>query len=143
VLQRETAAIGITVVGSLLRQLRSAGVRRVSVFTPYEEDLTRSVAACLSEGGFVVTSAAGMGLRRNLDIGNVSPSQIASFVREGGPGTPPDCLLLSCTNWRALEACAEIQARLGIPVITSNQACIAEVSRIIKEPTTESGPAQS
>ena len=35
-----------------------------------------------------------------------------------------DALLCSCTAWRSLEAVAELERRIGKPVVTSNQASI-------------------
>ena len=38
-----------------------------------------------------------------------------------------DLLFASCTNFRALDAREEMQAALGIPVVTSNQAALVAV----------------
>jgi maleate isomerase len=46
-------------------------------------------------------------------------------------GFAPDCVFLSCTNWRAIEAIEPLKKKLGIPVISSNQAAI---DAIITEP---------
>jgi maleate isomerase len=131
-IERETGARGVTVVASILDELRRVAPRAVTVFTPYEEELTRSVAGCVAEGGFRVIHSAGMLLRKNRDIGRVTPEEIAAFVKSRMSGQP-DCLLLSCTNWRALEAIEFLQAGFGLPVITSNQACVAAVQRIMKK----------
>src|SRR5215831_6694434 len=56
-------APGVTVVDSVLIQLRDVGARRVAVFTPYIEDLTQSVVDCLTQAGFDVVAAAGMNIR--------------------------------------------------------------------------------
>jgi maleate isomerase len=42
-----------------------------------------------------------------------------------------DALLISCTMWRALEAAEELERRLGIPVVTANQATIWAVLRAL------------
>lgn len=130
-IEQVTGAKGVTVVASILDELRRVAPRSVAVFTPYEEELTRSVAGCVAEGGFRVIQTAGMLLRKNRDIGRVMPQEISAFVKSRLIGKP-DCLLLSCTNWRALEAIDFLQAEVGLPVITSNQACVAAVQRIIK-----------
>ena len=127
-----TGATGVTVVASILEELRRIAPRAVSVFTPYEEELTRSVAGCIAEGGYRVIQAEGMQLRKNRDIGSVPPAEIVSFVKSRIIGKNPDCVLLSCTNWRAMEAMEPLQAEFGLPFITSNQACVAQVLRIMK-----------
>ncbi len=94
------------------------------MFTPYVEELTASIARCVAEGGYSVVKCAGMGLRENLQIGRVTPDEVVSFVESRLTGTQADCLFLSCTNWRALQAIEPLRRRLGIPVVSSNQAAI-------------------
>ena len=71
-----------------------------------------------------------MGIRGNLDIGRVPPSEVIRFVESQVEGCSPDCVFLSCTNWRSAEAIEPLQRQLGIPVVTSNQAAVDAVRRI-------------
>ena len=114
----------ITVLRAVLTQLRDIGPRKLAVFTPYIKDLTGSIASSLEEAGFPPLKAAGMGIRANLEIGSVTPAQIVSFVESQIAGCTPDCIFLSCTNWRAIEAIEPLQSRLGIPIVSSNRAAI-------------------
>jgi maleate isomerase len=104
---------------------------RVAVFTPYAEALTESVAACVRDGGFTVTSARGMGIVENRGIGAVTPEEIVSFVEGAARGDDADCVFLSCTNWQAVAAIPELTRRLGRPVISSNQASIEAVKDVV------------
>jgi maleate isomerase len=126
-IEQLTGARALTVVGSVVEQLKAIGPRRVAVFTPYEEELTLSVAQCVVDAGYELAKAAGMGLRRNCDIGRVTASEIVEFVEAQIEGVDVDCIFLSCTNWQALAAIAPVTARFGLPVISSNQATIEAV----------------
>ena len=117
-------ADAITVLGAVIGQLRTLGVRKVAVFTPYLEDLTACIASSLAEAGFPPVKAVGMGILANLEIGRVTPEEIIAFVESQMEGCAPDCVFLSCTNWRAVEAIEPLRRRLGVPVISSNQAAI-------------------
>ena len=117
----------VTVLRAAITQLRNVGARKLAVFTPYIEDLTNGVVSSLVEAGFTTLKAAGMGIRANLEIARVAPEQILSFVESKIEGCAPDCVFLSCTNWRAIEAIEPLQRRLGIPVVSSNQAAIETV----------------
>ena len=99
----------LTVVGSVVQQLKAIRPRSVAVFTPYEEDLTLSVAQCVVEAGYELRKTAGMGILSNRD------------------GCDVDCIFLSCTNWQAIDAIARLEARFRLPVISSNQATIEAV----------------
>jgi maleate isomerase len=120
----------VTVLRAVLIQLRTIGPRKLAVFTPYIEDLTRGVTSSLAEAGFPTLKAAGMGIRANLEIGRVTPAAIISFVESQIEGCAPDCVFLSCTNWRAIEAIEPLQRTLGIPIVSSNQAAIDMVQHV-------------
>jgi maleate isomerase len=126
---KEVNAKAVTVLRAVLMQLQTLGARKVAVFTPYIEDLTNSIASSLAEAGFPPLKAAGMGIRANLEIGRVTPAEIVSFVKSQIEGCAPDCVFLSCTNWRAIEAIEPLQSILGIPIISSNQAAIDMVRK--------------
>jgi maleate isomerase len=130
-IHEQTGAQGVTVVASVLKQLRAITARKVAVFTPYVHDLTQSVAECILEAGFDVVKVSGQGLSDNLKIGRVTPVEIAAFVESQIDGVNPDCIFLSCTNWRAIEAIPLVKARFGIPVISSNQATIDAVRAVM------------
>jgi maleate isomerase len=114
----------VTVLQAVLAQLRTIGPQTVAVFTPYVEDLTNGIASSLAEAGFPPVRAAGMGIRSNLEIGRVTPAEIHSFVESQIEGCAPDCVFLSCTNWRAIEVIEALQRKLEIPIVSSNQAAI-------------------
>jgi maleate isomerase len=78
----------------------------------------------LAEAGFPPLKAVGMGIRANLEIGSITPPEIVKFVESQIGGCAPDCVFLSCTNWRAIEAIDLLQRILGIPVVSSNKAAI-------------------
>jgi len=130
-LKQRTGAQAVTVIRAVLTQLDLSRPQKVAVFTPYLEDLTSSVARCIGEGGYAIVKAKGMGIRENLDIGRVTPAEIISFVESQMEGTAADCVFLSCTNWRALEAIEPLRRKLGVPVISSNQAAIDAVRHMV------------
>jgi len=129
---RATGAKAITVLGAVLEELSAIQPRSLALFTPYIDDLTESVARVLGEAGYAPRRAHGMGIQSNLDIGRVSPGEIVSFVESRLDDVAPDCIFLSCTNWQAMEAISVLEARVGVPVVSSNQAALRVVQRAIK-----------
>jgi maleate isomerase len=129
-IEKLTGARALTVLQAVLSQLHIIGPRKLAVFTPYISDLTNGVASCLSEAGFPPMKTAGMGIQVNLEIGRVTPGEIVDFVESQIEGSAPDCIFLSCTNWRAIEAIESLHRKLGIPVISSNQSALAAVGQV-------------
>jgi maleate isomerase len=103
--------------------LRTLGVKKVSVVTPYPDDITEKVRIFLEESGFEVVSADGRRHKLNLDIGADTPEIIADFV-DKHLAPEADGIFLSCTNWRAVEVAERLETETGLPVVTSNQATI-------------------
>jgi maleate isomerase len=126
-IEKGSGARAITVLRAVVTRLRGIVPQRLALFTPYIEELTNSVAASLSEAGYTPVTATGMGIRANLEIGRVTPAEIVSFVESHVEKGAADCIFLSCTNWRAIEAIDSLQKKLGIPIVTSNQAAIDAV----------------
>ena len=123
----QTGVPTVTVLGSVLHQLELRSPSRVAVFTPYTDDLNRSVAHCIAEAGYELAKTAGMGIVSNREIGKVSPASIVKFVTAQMAGVKADAVFLSCTNWQAVDARTEVEERLGVPIVTSNHATIEAV----------------
>ena len=117
----------VTVVGAMIEHFDALDRTQVAVFTPYAGELTRAVAACVTESGYHVPMAKGMGLVDNEEIGKVAPDEIVSFVSKSMQGLKPDAVFLSYTNWRAVEAIDLLSEVLDLPVTTSNQVTLDSV----------------
>ena len=130
-IEKETQSQAMTVLQAVMKELQHLRPRNVAVFTPYREELTRSVAENLAEAGYSVVRSAGMGIEANCEIGQVEPDEIVRFVEFHMDGIDTDCLFLSCTNWRAIEAIGILKEQFGRPVISSNQATISAVRQMI------------
>ena len=126
----QTGVHTVTVLGSVLQQLELRSPSRIAVFTPYNEDLNRSVAQCIAEAGYELAKTTGMGIVSNREIGKVSPASIEKFVTAQMAGVQADAFFLSCTNWQALDALSALEERLGVPVVTSNHATIETVRQL-------------
>ncbi|MGK2955800.1 MAG: maleate cis-trans isomerase family protein [Solirubrobacterales bacterium] len=116
----------VGIVDSIARSLRGRGMERVSVFTPYSDDLNRVIARGLDEDGFDVLSIEGLGNADNVAIGRVGPEHIldrgADAVAKGS-----EALVVPCTNFRAFEVRDELAEKTGVEVITACSAVIESI----------------
>jgi maleate isomerase len=117
---------GVPSVGTspaMVEALRTLGVRRVSVVTPYTDEINEGLTTFLSAHGFDVLSMAGQQIVPNVEIGAQSPDAIVAFAK-ANLDPEADGLFLSCTNWRAMEVAERLERETGKPVVTSNQATL-------------------
>ena len=130
------AAGGVPAVATspaVVEALRTFGVRRLSVVTPYPEWNNRRLRPYFEGMGFEVLTVDGEPIAAasgNQGINDQEPEAVVEFAtRMCRPQA--DALLCSCTAWRALEAVDPIEQKLGKPVVTSNQATIWAAFRAI------------
>jgi maleate isomerase len=116
----------IGVVSAVAEALDRQRWRRLAVITPYNDDLTSSVACAVSAGRQIVC-AYGMGITSNVALADPSPDEIVAFARDKLAGKSFDGVFVSCTNFRALEARAALEEALDVPVVTSNSAVIEAI----------------
>jgi maleate isomerase len=97
------------------------GVRRISVLTPYSREISAPFVAYFVARGLEVANLACFGLEDDTVMARVTP---ASVVEAAVQVVRPEAeaLFVSCTAVRSAEVAEAIEARIGRPVVTSNQA---------------------
>jgi maleate isomerase len=135
-----TAVRTISVIASVREGIARVGGHRVAVITPYIESLNQPIKDSLEAVGFEVIAVHGLGITDNLKIAEVSPEQIADFASEKVGSLPMDCLFVSCTNFRAMDALPLLRQRFEVPIVTSNQAALQVAARHLAV-TGSTGPA--
>lgn len=126
-IEAQTGACAFSVAASVRTAIRAANARRVGVITPYVDSLNQKIQESLENDGLEVAAIRGLGITDNFTIADVDPDRIVALATERFKGTRIDLLFASCTNFRAFDAREEMQAALGIPVVTSNQAALVAV----------------
>jgi maleate isomerase len=133
------ASIGV--VSAVAQALDRQAACRLAVITPYNEDLTNSVASAVSAGRKIVC-AYGMGITNNVALADPTPADIVAFARDKLAGKSFDGVFVSCTNFRAYEARAALEKALGVPVVTSNSAVVDAIHRFRESGVRRAGMAR-
>ena len=114
----------ITAASALIEVLQDLGVERFAFTSPYVETLNDLAI------GFVeafdmhcVARADAPEPMSNLAVAAATPDDVIATVAKIDC-KQADALVISCTDYRATEAIPLLEERLGIPVITSNQASL-------------------
>lgn len=111
----------VTPSGAALSAFAALGVTRISVLTPYLVETSRPMADYFQRHGLEVVRFACFGLDDDRKMARVSRDSIVNAALAiDDPRS--QAFFLSCTALPAIGTIAEIEARSGKPVITSNQA---------------------
>lgn len=109
-----------TMSNGVIEGLHAVGARRVAVATAYNEEVNGRLRAFLIEHGMQALVVTGLGIEAIADVNTVTQDDLLEFgvrVRESAPEA--DSLLVSCGGFRTLELIAPLEARTGVPVISS------------------------
>lgn len=129
---RMTAQLGIPSTNTMVaikEALRSMGAGSILHVCPFSDTFSRIERESLQESGLEVARTVSLDFTDAKVAAKMAPQQIANFVRQridDGIGA----VLLSCANVRAFEAVQELEAELGRPVVTSNQAMLWAVLKL-------------
>jgi maleate isomerase len=117
----------VSVIASVRQAITASGARRVGVVTPYVDALNQRIRESVEADGVAVAGIAGLGISDNFEIAAVPQERIVDFAERTLRDLDVDLAFVSCTNFPAVAALPELERRLGLPVVTSNQAAIAAV----------------
>jgi arylmalonate decarboxylase len=109
-----------TMSNGVIDGLKAVGARRVAVATAYNDTVNGRLRAFLLEHGLEPVAITGLGIEAMTDLEQVTQQDLLDFcarVRASAPKA--DALLVSCAGLRTLEIIAPLEARTGVPVISS------------------------
>jgi maleate cis-trans isomerase len=116
-------ATGIDAVATsrlVLEALQVLELKRVTLLTPYRSN--RAIIDYLNASGVEVVRDVALKLAP-MDFGTITPAQWTELAAENDD-PDVDGVFLSCTNTTQIEAIADIERKLGKPVVNSNQAVL-------------------
>lgn len=132
-----TGRPAVTTSGALVAAVAALGLTRVAVADPYERHVSRAFVDYLAEAGIQVVSEEFLGLTQ--EIWRLDPSTLWHFLL-GADRPDADALVVACTNMTTYDLITRVEAVIGKPVITANQATMwALLGVVSRKPV---GPGQ-
>ena len=129
-----------TMSNGVIDGLKAVRARRVAVATAYNETVNARLRAFLMEHGLEAVVITGLGIEAMTDLEKVTQPQLLDFcarVHASAPGA--DALFVSCAGLRTLEIIAPLEARTGVPVISSMPHGLWAGARLAGLPGTAAG----
>ena len=112
-----------------LAALQALGLRRIAVLTPYTEGVNHRVVEYFTTRGLDIAAFGAFNKESDAEIAAIAPASIVAAAQAlDGPGI--EGIFLSCTGLRGVAVADELEARLGKPVVTSNQAMAWHAMRL-------------
>src|SRR5262249_8352633 len=112
-----------TTADAIIEALRRLNATRISLLTPYIEEVHAREIAFLEANGFAIDGSAHLGIDTNTEMAGLAPETILEWAGER-ISPRADACLISCTAIKSAPVIAQLERASRLPVLTSNQ-CMA------------------
>ncbi len=101
---------------------RNLGVSKFALLSPYIEEVNTPLRRAFLEQGISMDVFGTFGESEEAKVVRISTDSIVEAASNLGSDQAVDAVFLSCTNLRTLDAIPRIEAKIGKPVLSSNQS---------------------
>jgi maleate isomerase len=129
-IETATGKRATTTSTALVQAIRASGARKVVLGSAYDEKVNGIARAFLEASGIEVVDVKGLALVDNLIVGRLGAETAYDLALQLAY-RDADAIVLSCTNWKTLDAIERIERETGKPVVTTTQATIWGALRAI------------
>ena len=112
-----------TPITSAIKALKKLNINKISVFTPYTDEINQSVAEYFKKENVEVISLSYFNIASDLDIGKVDQDYLFEVLSKIDL-SESDALFVSCTALPVLSLIDKLEKKLGKIVLSSNQTLI-------------------
>jgi maleate isomerase len=127
-IEKTTGKKCFTTADAVLGALSKLGARRVSLLTPYIDEVHLREVEFLEANGFHVDGGANLGIDTNARMSELEPETILDWAQRNISDASDVCFL-SCTAIKSAPIISALERSSGKPVITSNQCMIWHLLR--------------
>jgi maleate isomerase len=130
IIRRMESASGVpctTTTTAAVRALQALGSKKISIVTPYPDEINARLKAFMQDSGFDVVTLKGLGLY--TEIYN-QPAGAAYQLAKEADSRRADAIFISCTNFRTVAVLPILEQDLGKPVISANQVTVWDLLRL-------------
>lgn len=115
---------------ALIAAAKALSVRRLGFITPYVPEVSDRMRHRLEQAGLEIVAFGSFEEGDDRVVARITPASIEAAITAVAAKAACDAILVSCTNLRCLDILARAEARIGIPVLSSNQALAWHMLRL-------------
>ena len=125
-IQQASGVPGVATAPALVHACRALNLSRISLATPYHDALNDHEREFFAANDIEVVQLKGLGIgaggpHEYVNIARVAKQQVYEHCRSTDVPAAQG-MIISCTDFAALEAIPRLEAELGKPVVSSNLA---------------------
>ncbi len=129
-------------VTALVAACRRLGVSRLGMLSPYVAEVSGRLRDVLAAEGIATPVFGSFEVAEEAKVARLDAPSIQAAAERVAAVGGIDALFLSCTNLRALDLIHGLEARLGLPVMSSNQVLAWHLMDLARVPYSAALPGQ-
>lgn len=106
------------------------GAKRLGFITPYVPEVSSRMRQKLEDAGFEIAGFGSFEEGNDQVVARITEASIWEAAENVAAAAPCDAIVISCTNLRCLNIISRIEEKIGVPVISSNQALAWHMLRL-------------
>lgn len=106
------------------------GVTRLALVSPYVAPVSEKLRTALSARGIATPAFGSFDIAEEARVARIDAASITEAAVQVASGAAVQAVFLSCTNLRTLQVIAPLEARLGLPILSSNQVLAWHMMKI-------------
>ena len=112
-----------TPITSAVNALKILKINKLSIFTPYTDEINQSVINYFKKENINITELSYFDIASDLDIGKIDPDYLLDVLVKKDLSNS-DALFVSCTALPVLSIIKDLEKKTGKVVLSSNQTLI-------------------
>ena len=112
-----------TPITSAINALKILKIKKLSIFTPYTDEINQSVINYFTKENIEITQLTYFDIASDLDIGKVDPEHLFDVLSKIDLSNS-DALFVSCTALPVLSIIKDLEKKTGKIALSSNQTLI-------------------
>ena len=112
-----------TPITSTINALKNLKINKLSIFTPYTDEINQSVIKYFKEENVEISELSYFDIASDIDIGKVDSDYLYDVLSKQDL-SKSDALFVSCTALPVLSIIKDLEKKLGKIVLSSNQTLI-------------------
>jgi maleate isomerase len=117
-----------TPITSAIKAFKKMNVKKISLFTPYPESVNKTILEYFNKKNIDIASFSSFNIDLDADIASVDPIHLFQTLTNLDVNGA-DALFISCTALPVLEILSDVEKKIKIPVLSSNQTLIWDTIR--------------
>ena len=112
-----------TPITSAINALNALKIKKISIFTPYTDEINQSVIKYFKGEKLEVIELSYLNISSDIDIGKIDPNHLFDLLTKQDLSNS-EALFISCTALPVLSIIKDLEKKLGKVILSSNQTLI-------------------